>query len=301
MVAMPCALGQPRVRGGERDRGQHDQQHQHPDGGDRRRRARRVHRRPEANGLPAGGNGAEHASTVAVGTRNPRRPPGGHRVDVPRPPPHASRPVAYPGVASRSMTVVTELDLPEIDYNMPGFGPDTYHELLGAGASAELAGALAAGLHRARRGVGRLLPAGTADDVPRAGDRRAVRHHQRSAARERREQHPEPDRRQAPAAAVADRARVHAEGGGPLAPGHARVPGPALDRSGTAATAGAEFVAAIARPYRPGPSPPSSAHRWATPACSSTGRAWCSGSSTSPPCQPRSRTSSERSSRPTST
>jgi cytochrome P450 len=30
------------------------------------------------------------------------------------------------------MTVVTELDLPEIDYNQPGFGPDTYHELLGA-------------------------------------------------------------------------------------------------------------------------------------------------------------------------
>jgi len=29
------------------------------------------------------------------------------------------------------MTVVTELDLPEIDYNQPGFGPDTYHELLG--------------------------------------------------------------------------------------------------------------------------------------------------------------------------
>jgi cytochrome P450 len=29
------------------------------------------------------------------------------------------------------MTVVTELDLPEIDYNMPGFGPETYHELLG--------------------------------------------------------------------------------------------------------------------------------------------------------------------------
>jgi cytochrome P450 len=29
------------------------------------------------------------------------------------------------------MTVVTELDLPEIDYNLPGFGPDTYHELLG--------------------------------------------------------------------------------------------------------------------------------------------------------------------------
>jgi cytochrome P450 len=29
------------------------------------------------------------------------------------------------------MTVVSELDLPEIDYNMPGFGPDTYHELLG--------------------------------------------------------------------------------------------------------------------------------------------------------------------------
>ena len=29
------------------------------------------------------------------------------------------------------MTVVTELDLPEIDYNRPGFGPDTYHELLG--------------------------------------------------------------------------------------------------------------------------------------------------------------------------
>jgi hypothetical protein len=30
------------------------------------------------------------------------------------------------------MTVVTELELPEIDYNMPGFGPDTYHQLLGA-------------------------------------------------------------------------------------------------------------------------------------------------------------------------
>jgi cytochrome P450 len=30
------------------------------------------------------------------------------------------------------MTVVTELDLPEIDYNQPGFGPDTYHELLAA-------------------------------------------------------------------------------------------------------------------------------------------------------------------------
>jgi cytochrome P450 len=29
------------------------------------------------------------------------------------------------------MTVVTELELPEIDYNMPGFGPDTYHQLLG--------------------------------------------------------------------------------------------------------------------------------------------------------------------------
>jgi cytochrome P450 len=29
------------------------------------------------------------------------------------------------------MTVVTELALPEIDYNMPGFGPDTYHQLLG--------------------------------------------------------------------------------------------------------------------------------------------------------------------------
>ena len=29
------------------------------------------------------------------------------------------------------MTVVTELDLPEIDYNLPGFGPETYHELLG--------------------------------------------------------------------------------------------------------------------------------------------------------------------------
>ena len=30
------------------------------------------------------------------------------------------------------MTVVTELDLPEIDYNQPGFGPDTYHQLLAA-------------------------------------------------------------------------------------------------------------------------------------------------------------------------
>jgi hypothetical protein len=30
------------------------------------------------------------------------------------------------------MTVVTELDLPEIDYNQPGFGPATYHELLAA-------------------------------------------------------------------------------------------------------------------------------------------------------------------------
>jgi hypothetical protein len=29
------------------------------------------------------------------------------------------------------MTVVTELELPEIDYNMPGFGPETYHQLLG--------------------------------------------------------------------------------------------------------------------------------------------------------------------------
>jgi cytochrome P450 len=28
------------------------------------------------------------------------------------------------------MTVVTELDLPEIDYMSPGFGPDTYHQLL---------------------------------------------------------------------------------------------------------------------------------------------------------------------------
>ncbi|HSZ42704.1 MAG TPA: cytochrome P450 [Trebonia sp.] len=28
------------------------------------------------------------------------------------------------------MTVVTELDLPEIDYMSPGFGPDTYHRLL---------------------------------------------------------------------------------------------------------------------------------------------------------------------------
>ena len=30
------------------------------------------------------------------------------------------------------MTVVTELELPEIDYNQPGFGPETYHELLAA-------------------------------------------------------------------------------------------------------------------------------------------------------------------------
>jgi cytochrome P450 len=30
------------------------------------------------------------------------------------------------------MTVVTELDLPEIDYNLPSFGPDTYHQLLSA-------------------------------------------------------------------------------------------------------------------------------------------------------------------------
>jgi cytochrome P450 len=30
------------------------------------------------------------------------------------------------------MTVVTELELPEIDYNMPGFGPATYHQLLSA-------------------------------------------------------------------------------------------------------------------------------------------------------------------------
>jgi cytochrome P450 len=29
-------------------------------------------------------------------------------------------------------TVVTELDLPEIDYNQPGFGPETYHQLLRA-------------------------------------------------------------------------------------------------------------------------------------------------------------------------
>ena len=29
-----------------------------------------------------------------------------------------------------SLTAVTELDLPEVDYNMPGFGPDTYHQLL---------------------------------------------------------------------------------------------------------------------------------------------------------------------------
>jgi len=43
-----------------------------------------------------------------------------------------SRPVAYSGVASSGMTVVTELDLPEIDYNQPGFGPETYHELLAA-------------------------------------------------------------------------------------------------------------------------------------------------------------------------
>jgi cytochrome P450 len=28
------------------------------------------------------------------------------------------------------MTIVTELELPEIDYNSPGFGPDTYHEQL---------------------------------------------------------------------------------------------------------------------------------------------------------------------------
>ena len=28
------------------------------------------------------------------------------------------------------MTVVTELDLPEIDYNQPDFGPQTYHEQL---------------------------------------------------------------------------------------------------------------------------------------------------------------------------
>jgi cytochrome P450 len=28
------------------------------------------------------------------------------------------------------MTVVTELELPEIDYNQPGFGPETYHQLL---------------------------------------------------------------------------------------------------------------------------------------------------------------------------
>ena len=28
------------------------------------------------------------------------------------------------------MTVVTELDLPEIDYNQPDFGPQTYHQQL---------------------------------------------------------------------------------------------------------------------------------------------------------------------------
>jgi len=43
-----------------------------------------------------------------------------------------ARTVAYPGVASRSMTPVSELDLPEIDYNQPGFGPATYHQLLAA-------------------------------------------------------------------------------------------------------------------------------------------------------------------------
>jgi cytochrome P450 len=29
-----------------------------------------------------------------------------------------------------AVTVVTDLDLPEIDYNQPGFGPETYHEQL---------------------------------------------------------------------------------------------------------------------------------------------------------------------------
>ena len=29
-----------------------------------------------------------------------------------------------------AVTVVTDLDLPEIDYNQPDFGPETYHEQL---------------------------------------------------------------------------------------------------------------------------------------------------------------------------
>src|ERR1700749_2961124 len=29
-----------------------------------------------------------------------------------------------------AVTVVTDLDLPEIDYNQPGFGPETYHDQL---------------------------------------------------------------------------------------------------------------------------------------------------------------------------
>src|SRR3984957_1271217 len=66
-----------------------------------------------------GARGADEANDAAapVAGRRSAKPP---------------RAVGYPGVASRSMTVVTELDLPEIDYNQPGFGPDTYHQLLAA-------------------------------------------------------------------------------------------------------------------------------------------------------------------------
>ena len=68
-------------------------------------------------------------SSVALVNTSPLRSPDGRE----RPDPEPRRRTAgsgrdaYPGVASRSMTVVTELDLPEIDYNLPGFGPDTYH------------------------------------------------------------------------------------------------------------------------------------------------------------------------------
>ena len=67
--------------------------------------------------------------TLAARVRRVGGPPRGRRGRGSSPGRRGGRPpvstppraVGYPGVASRSMTVVTELDLPEIDYNLAGF------------------------------------------------------------------------------------------------------------------------------------------------------------------------------------
>ena len=198
------------------------------------------------------------------------------------------------------MTVVTELDLPEIDYNQPGFGPDTYHELLGAArqqnwlAHSPLAYIVLDGesgdfFLRARQTTfpGRQIAElfGITDGplhenvenniLNLTGDKhRRLRSLIGHAFTPKAADRWRPAMREFLAQLWRDldgatRGRVR---------GRDRQALPVPDHRG--------------RPRRPGGR--------LRPACS-TGRAWCSGSSTSPPCPARSRTSSGRSSRPTST